>query len=80
MIIRISVEHFVYLSMYKMDKTLSKAQSFTEAEKDNLFSKEITLGERLRQAWYLTCMAYGIDPQNPPKMDKTFCTLRKHAH
>jgi hypothetical protein len=65
--------------MYKLDKTIVKAQTFKEAEKENLFSKDTSLGERLQQAWYLTCMAYGIDPQNPPKMDKTICTTRKHA-
>ena len=29
-------------------------------------------------AWYLTCMAYGIDPKNPPKMEKVPVGMRKH--
>lgn len=65
--------------MYKMDKTLGKGMSFAEAEKEKLFPKETTSTERLNQAWYLTCMAYGIDPANPPKMDKSFGSSRKHA-
>lgn len=66
--------------MYKLDKTISKVQTFEQAEKEKIFSKETPLDERLYQAWYLTCMAYGIDPENPPKMDKSFCTTRKHMH
>jgi predicted metal-binding protein len=64
--------------MYKLDKTISKAQTFEQAEKEKLFSKDTPLDERLYQSWYLTCMAYGIDPKNPPKMDKKFYTTRKH--
>lgn len=65
--------------MYKLDKTIFKSGSFEEAEQRNLFEKETPIGERLRQAWYLTCMAYGIDPNNPPKMEKMLFSTRKHA-
>ena len=64
--------------MYKMDKTVGKGISFKEAEEQKLFAKETTTSERLNQAWYLTCMAYGIDPLNPPKMDKSTGSTRKH--
>ncbi len=64
--------------MYKLDKTIIKSGSFEEAEKRNLFEKDTSIGERLRQAWYLTCMAYGIDPNNPPKMEKKIFSTRKH--
>lgn len=64
---------------FRLDKTVFKAQSFEEAEKSNIFPPDTSLSERLRQAWYLTCMAYGIDPENPPKMDKTVFFTRKHA-
>ena len=65
--------------MYKMDKTVGKGMSFAKAEKQNLFPKDTTVSDRLSQSWYLTCMAYGIDPLNPPKMDKTVGSSRKHA-
>ena len=65
--------------MYKMDESFSKGMTFKEAEQQKLFSKETSVSERLKQGWYLTCMAYGIDPLNPPKMDKSFCTSRKHS-
>ncbi len=64
--------------MYKLDKNIMNAGSFADAEKDNLFDKDVPIGERLRQAWYLTCMAYGIDPANPPKMEKKLFSTRKH--
>lgn len=65
--------------MYKMDKNSVKLMSHKEAGKENRFSADTSLTERLRQAWYLTCMAYGIDPEHPPKMDKTVFSMRKHA-
>ncbi len=61
-----------------MDKTFFKAQTFKGAESDKKFDKDLPVGERLREAWWLTCMAYGIDPENPPKMDKQFFLTRKH--
>ncbi|MEJ7627227.1 MAG: hypothetical protein WKF35_10210 [Ferruginibacter sp.] len=64
--------------MYRLDKNISKAQTFAEAENDTLFPKETSLSERLSQAWFLTCAAYGIDPTNPPKMEKVFMGMRKH--
>jgi hypothetical protein len=63
--------------MYKMDKTIGKLTTHNELEKTKLFSPETTYGQRLAEAWYLTCMAYGIDYKNPPKMDKTFGGSRK---
>lgn len=64
--------------MYKLDKSISAVKTHAEAESDKKFAGDISLSERLRQAWYLTCMAYGIDPLNPPKMDKTVFSVRKH--
>ena len=65
--------------MYKLDKTFAATKTFEEAEQSKKFSDEVPLSERLKQAWYLTCMAFGIDPENPPKMDKALFSMRKHA-
>ena len=62
-----------------MDKSVGKGMSFREAENQKLFPKTTTTNERLNQAWFLTCKAFGIDPLNPPKMDKSFGNSRKHA-
>ena len=64
--------------MYKLDKTITTSGSFQESEKAKRFNKNETLSERLKQAWYLTCMAYGIDYNNPPKMEKKLFSVRKH--
>ena len=64
--------------MYRLDKTVFKAQTFAEAEKDNLFAVSVSYSERLNQGWYLTAMAYGLDPDNPPEMIKKFAGSRKH--
>lgn len=63
---------------FKMDRTFFKAQTFKEAESDKKFKIDMPIGERLKEAWWLTCMAYGIDPENPPKMEKDFFLTRKH--
>ena len=66
--------------MYKMDKTVGRAMTHKEAEKEKLFPPESTAKERLDQAWYLTYQAYDIDPENHPKIDKTVGSSRKHTH
>jgi len=65
--------------MYKLDKRISKAHTHAEAEKSKVFGPDVPLRERLKQAWYLTCMAYGIDPENPPGMVKELTGMRKHS-
>lgn len=69
----------VNLSMYKLDKTVFTKQTHEEAERSKVFAEDVPLGERIKQAWYLTCMAYGIDPENPPKMVKELTGMRKHS-
>lgn len=64
--------------MNKMDKTVGKAVTHKEAEKEKIFPLETSLKQRLDEVWYLTCRAYNIDPKNPSKMDKTVGSSRKH--
>lgn len=64
--------------MYKMDKTVGKATTHKENEKAKLFATATPLSQRLSEAWYLTCMAYGIDYKNPPRMNKAVFSMRKH--
>ncbi len=68
--------YFVF--MYKLDKTAMKMQSFKEADMANIFLPSETLMERLNQGWYLSAMAHGIDPYNPPKIQKHLFSFRKH--
>ena len=69
----------LHLVMHKLDKTFMKAQTHAEAELDKRFPKGMSIGERLREAWWLTCMAYGIDPDKSPKMEKQYFSTRKHS-
>ena len=62
---------------YRLDKTAFKAQTFAEADADNLFAKEVPVGERLRQAYFLTLKAYGYSYNNEPKLDRTLFSMRK---
>ncbi len=64
--------------MYKLDKTVFKAQTFAEAERSNVFEKSVSLSERLNQGWYLSAMVHGVDPYNPVKMEKRLVSIRKH--
>ena len=51
-----------------MDKIKSKINQDKDVA-EHLTEEEI-LADRLRKAWLLTCEAYGINPENPPKMEK----------
>jgi hypothetical protein len=64
---------------YRLDKSVSKIQTFAEAEKSNIFEEDVPLYERLNQGWYLSAMAHGVDPYNPPKMIKKLVSIRKHT-
>ena len=60
----------------KLDKTILKAQSFEDAEKDNLFDKDLPLADRLKMAFRLTCKIYGIKGE-ALKLDRTVFSARK---
>ncbi len=64
--------------MYRLDKSISKTQTFSEAEKSNIFEEDVPLYERLNQGWYLSAMVHKVDPFNPTKMEKKLVSIRKH--
>lgn len=52
---------------------MSKKASTNHPKKDKPkqpASEEDILKDRLHKAWILTCRAFNIDPENPPKMEK----------
>ena len=63
--------------MYKLNKKISGIKTYKQAEESKKFAPDVSLSERLRQAWYLTCMAYGIDPENVPGMEKRLISIQK---
>ncbi len=62
---------------FKIDKTVFKAQTFEEAARDVLFSKETSLADRLRLSFNLTCTIYGIKEGDPLKIDRSVFSARK---
>ena len=62
---------------YRLDKTVFKMQTFEEADMDNVFEDNVPLDERLRQAYYLTSIAYNFSLDNPPPLEKNLFSMRK---
>ncbi len=60
---------------------MSKGISTNQQAKDKTgqsVSEEEILKERFHEAWILTCKAYNIDPENPPKMEKRMYFAGSH--
>ncbi len=62
---------------FKMDKTFSKAQSFEQADKSNIFDINTTPAERLRMAFHLSCTINGIKESDSLKLDRTIFSAYK---
>lgn len=62
---------------YKLDKTVFKMQSFQEADMNNIFDDDVPLAERLREAYFLTSLAYNFSRYAPPRLDKTIFSMGK---
>lgn len=60
---------------YRLDRTAHHAGTHQEAEVYHARSQPETLEERLRAAMYLNAIAYGYDPEHPPRMDKTVFSM-----
>ena len=55
-----------------------KSTSHQSKDKTEPLSEQKVLKESLRIGWLLTCEAYGIDPDNSPKMDKRMFFMGTH--
>lgn len=64
--------------MFRLNKSISKAQSWDDAEREKVFSKETSYAQRLREANYLIAQAFNFPIDNPPKMNKNIFSSRKH--
>jgi len=62
--------------MERLDKSAFKKQTFEEADRNRAYWMSKTPMERLIAAHRLSLRAYGYDPDNPPRMDKTFFKKR----
>ena len=64
---------------FRLDRTKFKMQSFEEADHQMEYWQTKTVNERLAAAFYLNSVAYQFDINNPPRMDKTVFSMRKHS-
>jgi len=65
------------MSEYRLDRTAFKAQTAEEAVKRQAeYYRSLTWQERMRIANYLNSIAYNYPENDPPRMDKTFFTMR----
>jgi hypothetical protein len=62
---------------YKFDRTAFRVMTFEEADAANVYNKNVSYSERLRQAYYLISQAYGFTMDNQPKIDKACLSSRK---
>jgi len=68
------------MAEYKFDRTAFRMMTFNEADAANVYGKNVSYSERLRQAYYLISQAYGFSMNDQPKMDKKCFSSRKFVN
>ena len=64
--------------MYKLDGTAFKAGNHASASNNYEFWKDKSPEEKLRAAFYLNSVAFNFSLDNPPRLDRTAFSMRKH--
>jgi hypothetical protein len=64
--------------MYKLDRTAFKIQTFEEADHNRSYWISKPYAERLAAGWYLSCIAFNVDPASV-KLDRTAFSERKQV-
>ena len=65
---------------FRLDRTAFHAGTHAETEAYHRAQQPETLAERLRAAMCLNSVAFNFDINHPPRMDRTACSCRAHAH
>lgn len=64
---------------FRLDRTAFRAGTHEQlAEAERQHRQQLSPAARLRAAAYLNSVAYGYDLQNPPRLDRTQFSMRKH--
>ena len=63
---------------YKLDRTAFHMGTHTETEQYHASQQAETYAERLKQANYLISVAFDFDLSNPPRLNKSAFSARKH--
>lgn len=65
---------------FRLDRTVFWAGKHEEnEERIKKFWLDQSASDRLRAACYLNSVAYNYDINNPPKLDRTIFSMRKHG-
>ena len=65
---------------FKLDRNSFHAHKAEDSQKLHAaYWQSKTIEERLKAAMYLNSVAYGFDPANPPRLDKTVFSIRKRS-
>ena len=66
---------------FRLDRAAFRAGTHEQlAEAERQHRQSLSLADRLRAAAYLNGVAYGYDPENPPRLDRTSSSMRKHPN
>ena len=65
---------------FRLDRTAFHAGTHEQNARYHAQQQPTTPAERLRAAAYLNSVAFGYDMENPPRLDRTVFSTRKHAH
>ena len=63
---------------YRLDKHFSKKHTFQEASNSYGYWKNKSITERLHAANFLILTTWGFDPNQPPKLDRSIFSMKKH--
>lgn len=62
---------------HRLDRTAFKKQTATEASNTVAYWRSQSYTERIKSAYHLTLRAYGFDPEDEPRLDRTKFSMRK---
>ena len=61
----------------RLDRTAFKMQTVEEASNTVAYWRQRPDAEKLRAAYHLSLRAWGYDPENEPRLDRTKFSMRK---
>ncbi|HSF89793.1 MAG TPA: hypothetical protein VLA46_10270 [Saprospiraceae bacterium] len=62
---------------HRLDRTAFKMQTAEQASNTVAYWRQRPDAEKLRAAYHLSLRAWGYDPENEPRLDKTKFSMRK---
>ena len=76
--LRRGIKSYLYIMTFRLDRTAFHAGTHEQTERYHASYQPVTYTERLRAAAYLNSIAFRYDPDQPPRLDRTAFTARRH--